>query len=77
MAKEYRYLQKVINTERSAHEMEAVAETLAEMSLPSTMVSATKEKLSWCGNMKLAEHLGGEMSQSLGEILDILIKKNK
>jgi len=65
----------VINAKRMAHEMEAVAETLAEMSLPSTMASATKDKLSWCGNMKLAEHLGGEMSQSLDEILDILIKK--
>ena len=66
----------VISAERMSHEMEAVVDTLTEMGLPSVMASATREKLKWCSRMELGKHFGGEMPDSLDEVLDIMAEKN-
>ena len=66
----------VINAGRMSHEMEAVVDTFTEMGLPSVMASATREKLEWCNRMNLNEHFGGDMPDSLQEILDIIEVKS-
>ena len=65
----------VINAERMSHEMSAVVDTFTEMGLPSAMSEATREKLNWCSQMKLGEHFGGVIPDSLDEILDIMEEK--
>ncbi len=67
----------VINAERMSHEMEEVIETYTEMGLLSTMSSATREKLQWCSQMKLAAHFDGDMPDSLDEILDVIEAKSR
>jgi len=67
----------VVNAERMSHEMEEVIETYAEMGLPSVMSSATREKLKWCSKMNLAEHFGGDIPDSLEEVLDIMEEKSQ
>jgi len=67
----------VINAERMSHEMEEVIETYTEMGLPYTMSSATREKLKWCSEMELADHFGGDMPDSLDEILDVMEERNR
>lgn len=67
----------VVNAERMSHEMEEVIETYSEMGLPSVMSSATREKLKWCSQMNLAEHFGGDIPESLEEVLDIMEEKSK
>jgi 3-hydroxyisobutyrate dehydrogenase-like beta-hydroxyacid dehydrogenase len=66
----------VINAGRMSHEMEAVVDTFTEMGLPSVMASAAREKLEWCNRMNLNEHFGGDMPDSLEEILDIIEEKS-
>ena len=66
----------VINAGRMSHEMEAVVDTFTEMGLPSVMASAAREKLEWCNRMNLNEHFGGDMPESLNEILDIIEAKS-
>ncbi len=65
----------VVNAERMSHEMEAVVETFTEMGLPSIMASAAQEKLEWCSQMNLDEFFGGEIPESLDEILDIISER--
>lgn len=67
----------VINAERMSHEMEEVVETYAEMGIPSVMSSATREKLKWCSRMELADHFGGDMPDSLNEILDAMDERTR
>ena len=67
----------VINAERMSHEMEEVIATYAEMGLPATMSAATREKLKWCSEMKLADHFGGDMPDSLDEILDVMEERSR
>lgn len=67
----------VVNAERMSHEMEEVIETYAEMGLPSVMSAATREKLKWCSHMNLAEHFGGDIPDSLEEVLDIMEEKSR
>lgn len=67
----------VISAERMSHEMDEVIETYTEMGLKAVMSSATREKLKWCSEMKLAEHFGGDMPDSLDEILDIMEEKSR
>jgi 3-hydroxyisobutyrate dehydrogenase-like beta-hydroxyacid dehydrogenase len=67
----------VISAEQMSHEMEAVMDTYKEMGLNPVMSSATREKLKWCSQMKLDEHFGGKMPDSLDEILDIMENKAK
>ncbi len=67
----------VINAERMSHEMEEVIETYTEMALPSVMSSATREKLEWCSQMKFSDHFGGEMPDSLHEILDVMDERTR
>jgi len=65
----------VINAERMSDEMAAVVDTYTEMGLPASMSAATREKLIWCSEMKLAEHFDGDVPDSLDEILDIIAEK--
>lgn len=65
----------VISSERMSHEMSAVIDTLTEMKLPAVMASATREKLQWCSRLDLVEEFGGEMPDSLNEILDAMVAK--
>lgn len=67
----------VINAERMSHEMEEVVETYAEMGIPSVMSSATRKKLKWCSRMELADHFGGDMPDSLNEILDAMDERTR
>ena len=67
----------VINAERMSHEMAEVIDTYAEMELPSVMSSATREKLKWCSQMKLADYFGGDMPDSLNEILDVMDERTR
>lgn len=67
----------VINAERMSHEMEEVVETYAEMGIPSVMSLATREKLKWCSRMELADHFGGDMPDSLNEILDAMDERTR
>jgi 3-hydroxyisobutyrate dehydrogenase-like beta-hydroxyacid dehydrogenase len=66
----------VVNAERMSHEMEAVVDTYTEMGIPSIMASAAQEKLEWCSQMNLDEYFGGEIPESLDEILDILTERS-
>ena len=67
----------VINAERMSHEMEEVIDTYTEMGLPSAMSSATREKLKWCSQMKFADYFGGDMPESLDEILDVMDERTR
>ncbi len=67
----------VINAERMSHEMEEVVDTFAQMGLPSVMAAATREKLQWCSKMNLAAHFGGEMPDSLDEVLAVVEEKSR
>jgi 3-hydroxyisobutyrate dehydrogenase-like beta-hydroxyacid dehydrogenase len=66
----------VVNAGRMSHEMEAVVDTYTEMGIPSIMASAAQEKLEWCSQMNLDEYFGGEIPESLDEILDILTERS-
>ena len=66
----------VVNAERMSHEMEAVVDTYNEMGVPSIMASAAREKLEWCSQMNLDDYFGGEIPESLDEILDILTERS-
>jgi len=66
----------VISSDRMSHEMSAVIDTLTEMGLPAVMATATREKLQWCSRLKLVEEFGGEMPNSLNEILEVMAAKN-
>jgi len=63
------------NAERMSHEMEAVVDTHNEMGISSIMASAAQEKLEWCSQMNLGEYFGGEIPESLDELLDILTER--
>jgi len=67
----------VINAERMSHEMAEVIETYTEMGLSSVMSSATMEKLKWCSQMELVDHFGGDMPESLNEILDVMDERTR
>lgn len=62
----------VVNAERMSHEMEAVIETLDDMNISADMSRATLAKLKSCGELGLREHFGGDIPQTLEEVLDIL-----
>lgn len=66
----------VVNAKRMSHEMKAVVDTYTEMGIPSIMASAAQEKLEWCSQMNLDEFFGGEIPESLDEILDILTERS-
>ncbi len=59
----------VVNAERMAHEMEEVIATIEGMGLPAGMSRAAMEKLHWCAGFGLRERFGGELPQTLAEVL--------
>lgn len=65
----------VANAERMAHEMEEVVQTLEGLDVPATMTQATKEKLIWCSRLGLKEHFGGELPETINEVLEVIEKK--
>ena len=67
----------VINAERMSHEMAEVIDTYVEIGLPSAMSSATREKLKWCSQMKLADHFNGDIPESLDQILDVMDERTR
>jgi 3-hydroxyisobutyrate dehydrogenase-like beta-hydroxyacid dehydrogenase len=58
-----------VNAERMAHEMEEVIATLEELGVPSGMSRASMEKLLWFAGFKLREKFGGELPDTLDEVL--------
>ncbi|MFB3887717.1 MAG: DUF1932 domain-containing protein [Thermodesulfobacteriota bacterium] len=65
----------VVNADRMAHEMEGVLETLKDLGVPGTMTEATRKKLEWCSGLGLKEYFGGEMPETLKEVLDAIEQK--
>ena len=61
-----------VNAERMAHEMEEVVATLEGMGLPAGMSHAAMEKLRWCAGFGLRERFGGELPQTLNEVLQAM-----
>jgi hypothetical protein len=57
--------------------MEEVIKTLEGIDVLPTMSQATKEKLSWCSNLGLKEHFGGETPKTLTEVLNAIEEKLK
>jgi len=62
----------VVNAERMAHEMEEVIATLEGMNLPAGMSRAAMEKLLWCAGFGLRERYGGELPNTLAEVLQAM-----
>ena len=62
----------VVNAERMAHEMEDVVQTLQDIGMPALMAPAAMEKLNWCTRLGLKAHYGGDLPESLNEILDTI-----
>ena len=62
----------VIHSERMAHEMEEVSKTLADIDVSSTMTRATMKKLHWCSSLGLKDHFGGEIDETLDEVLSAI-----
>ncbi len=62
----------VVNAERMAHEMEQVIATLEGMNLPAGMSHAAMEKLLWCAGFGLRERYGGELPNTLAEVLQAM-----
>lgn len=65
----------VIHAERMAHEMEEVIKTLEGLDVPSTISRATMKKLHWCSSLGLKEHFGGELPETLDEVLNAIEEK--
>jgi len=65
----------VANAERMAHEIEEVIKTLEGLDVSATMTQATKEKLIWCSRLGLREHFGGELPETVNEVLEVIEKK--
>ena len=61
-----------VNAERMTHEMEAVIETLEDLQLPAVMSRTTMEKLKWFGELGMRERFGGNLPQTMDEVLDIV-----
>ncbi len=67
----------VVNADRMAHEMEEVLETLKDLGVPGTMTEATRSKLEWCSRLGLKEEFGGDMPETLYEVLEAMEQKTK
>jgi len=65
----------VVNAERMAHEMEEVIQMLQDLGMPATMAQATKQKLAWCSDLGLREKFGGEIPETLNQVLDAIEEK--
>lgn len=70
-------LKGVVHAGRMEHEMEDVIQTLRDMGIPPTMSQAAKEKLDWCKRFGFKTLYGGEMPESLDEVLDIITKESE
>jgi 3-hydroxyisobutyrate dehydrogenase-like beta-hydroxyacid dehydrogenase len=66
-----------VNADRMAHEMEDVLETLKDLGVPGTMTEATRNKLEWWSRLGLKEHFGGDMPETLDEVLEAIEQKTK
>lgn len=60
----------VVNPERMAREMEGVIKTIENLSVSATMSSATREKLLWCSQFAMRDRFGGDIPNTLAEVLD-------
>jgi len=67
----------VANAERMAHEMEEVISTLKSLGAPFIMSQATEAKLKWCSQLGLKEYFGGEIPETLIEVLDAVDGKTR
>ena len=67
----------VVNANRMAHEMEDVLETLKDLGVPGTMTEATRNKLQWCSRLGLKEHFGGDMPETLDDVLEAIEQRTK